>query len=923
MYDLSNAKFEIPRGSLANPDERSFVDEVLHSAVYSAAQTPLKGLSEIADQVTGSKLSANVDFMDAPTQANSGSAKWLAQQAGGAIGTVVPFLLTNAGVGRVFKGLQPVVGETANLAMQREVTRAAVSGFAFDSLLKPNEQKSANWQDFATQRLESGVVGAATFASLTASTQGLARFADSGLLKQSEFGKSTVAPLLKNSIATGLLSGVPAGLVSAEGTSYAREGRAATFDEIASAATSMSLVGGLFGIGHRFTNRNVEAKPGGAKPAPETREPEGQGREAQAPEAQEPQIQAPEKPRGPELRLSEPELAPPQTFNFSQFPGDNAVTPIEPGKAAFVTAEAKVIPANGAIVFADAEARVPEAKGAIVLKNPENEFLAKEAHDLDWHQEKIPSTADGAKVVSNESIVATAGAPVVAEAGTIVRATEGSQVYAKAGSQIIAEKGSLVRAYYGAEVVAGEGSVVKAFEGSKVVAQEGSEVKANMYSRVIAEANSHVTALSESEVIALNGSKIQAKDSAVIHAMNGSEVIAEQNAQVHVYGEARVEAKNGSVIKVHDGAHFEAGAKYTTVAEAGSIVRATDGATVYATAGSTVLAENGSKTYAAQGSEVFAKDGSYVYTQPYSKVFAFDGSTVYATELSSTYAQAGSKVHAERNATVYGGNGSEIFAGPGSKIIADNGSIVHAHALAEVRRLGNNATVTDLTEEFIRNPVARNLSIADEVKWMQRLSIENRSQVRLFMQDLWFRHGLDSGSNFKAPENIESKASRPSLLERKPWHTVSHIRDAFRFKTVLDDIESLPKIVEELNKRNGWQIVKVDVDKVLTPGEWGWRIIAFDLRMPNGQLVEYYLPMKELEAAKKEKNHHLFEKWRNKKLGELTADELAERAADLAESRERYNNAWQEGLRRSGRTEEDVQRVLDKVKAMDPNQPRI
>jgi hypothetical protein len=81
--------------------------------------------------------------------------------------------------------------------------------------------------------------------------------------------------------------------------------------------------------------------------------------------------------------------------------------------------------------------------------------------------------------------------------------------------------------------------------------------------------------------------------------------------------------------------------------------------------------------------------------------------------------------------------------------------------------------------------------------------------------------------------------------------------------------------------------------------------------------------MKELEAAKKEKNHHLFEKWRNKKLGELTADELAERAADLAESRERYNNAWQEGLRRSGRTEEDVQRVLDKVKAMDPNQPRI
>jgi hypothetical protein len=420
----------------------------------------------------------------------------------------------------------------------------------------------------------------------------------------------------------------------------------------------------------------------------------------------------------------------------------------------------------------------------------------------------------------------------------------------------------------------------------------------------------------------LHGSKVLVKDSGMVHAMDGAHVIAERNAKVYLYGDVNVEARAGSIIKARAGSHFEAGAEYTTVAENGSTVRAAEGATVYAREGSIVLAENGSKVYAGSGSEVLAKDGSYIFATEFSKIFAFEGSTVFAKTQSTTYAQEGSLVHAESGATVFGGKGSEIIAHPKSKIYADDGSVVHADPLAEVVKMGEDSTITDLRDEFVRNPMARNLSIADEVKWMQRLSIENRSQVRLFMQELEFEHGLSSGYNFKEPEKIESKASRPSLIEKKPWHTISHIRDAFRFKTILDDIQDLPTIVEALQKRPDWQIVKVDVDKARTPGEWGWRIIAFDLRMPNGQLVEYYLPIKELEAAKKDKNHELFEKWRNRAIGDLTPDEHLEYQNDLRESRERYNNAWEEGLRRSGRSEQDVRRVLEQVKSMTAQRSR-
>jgi translation initiation factor 2 alpha subunit (eIF-2alpha) len=72
--------------------------------------------------------------------------------------------------------------------------------------------------------------------------------------------------------------------------------------------------------------------------------------------------------------------------------------------------------------------------------------------------------------------------------------------------------------------------------------------------------------------------------------------------------------------------------------------------------------------------------------------------------------------------------------------------------------------------------------------------------------------------------------------------------------------------------------------------------------MPNGQLVEWYIPLRELEDAKKAGNHALFEKWRNKTKEDKT-ENWNEYQADLADSFDRYMSAFQAAINRLGLSE--------------------
>ena len=200
--------------------------------------------------------------------------------------------------------------------------------------------------------------------------------------------------------------------------------------------------------------------------------------------------------------------------------------------------------------------------------------------------------------------------------------------------------------------------------------------------------------------------------------------------------------------------------------------------------------------------------------------------------------------------------------------------------------------------EEIRMPIDDTLP-ADQIRAQVRaLTEENIPLVRELISRIDSRFGTKSGDNVKDLAKVTQKANRPSIIAKKPWHRVSHIRDSYRFKTVIDDIRDVPAIFDEL-LASGIKLVKVDTGKLFSPKEWGWRIIAFDLRMPNGQLVEWYLPIRELEAQKKAEGHLLFEEWRNK-----TPEQLVEQhdayMATIRKSFKGYDDAFQASLGRMG-----------------------
>jgi hypothetical protein len=242
--------------------------------------------------------------------------------------------------------------------------------------------------------------------------------------------------------------------------------------------------------------------------------------------------------------------------------------------------------------------------------------------------------------------------------------------------------------------------------------------------------------------------------------------------------------------------------------------------------------------------------------------------------------------------------------GPAAERQADQMAIDMFRTLDEPEAARSPIEEDRVEIEQIRMPIDDDLP-PDQVRaQVQALTNENTQIVQRLMKRIDEKFGTKSGDNIKDLAKVTQKASRPSILAKKPWHKVSHIRDSYRFKTVIDDIRDVPSIFDEL-LTSGIRLVKVDTGKLFEPKEWGWRIIAFDLRMPNGQLVEWYLPIKELEAQKKAEGHLLFEEWRNK-----TPEEILEQndayMETIRKSYKGYDDAFQSALDRMGITREDA-----------------
>lgn len=218
----------------------------------------------------------------------------------------------------------------------------------------------------------------------------------------------------------------------------------------------------------------------------------------------------------------------------------------------------------------------------------------------------------------------------------------------------------------------------------------------------------------------------------------------------------------------------------------------------------------------------------------------------------------------------------------------------------------------DLADEEIVNPIDPALPEDEKIKALQAFSRENEPAIQALLNNIDSKYGTESKTSHKEPQAISDKANRQSIKDIKPWHDVEHIRDSFRFKTVLKDLEDLPKIAEQIREAD-IEVIKTDTEKVLEPGPWGWRIVVFDLRMPNGQLVEYYLPVEEMELAKKDGNHDLFEKWRNVDTEQLSDSQQEQYQNALEQSSDKYDAAWQQYLDRSKQRPERIKEVLDKT----------
>jgi len=251
MSDLSNlAATDVPKGKAQ--EHEGIVAEFFHAAAYAALQEPVKGVSQLIDHVVGTSLERKSTFMSKP-EGGSGTGDWMAQQLGGAAGMLLPFMLVKGGVKGVLG--ESIKGTETAATLGMSLKEAGLTGFAYDCLLKPTDANASN--NFWVARGLSGVAGAATFMTLTASAYGLGKLSNAAESRGTfgTIGASTVVPLLRNPISAGILSGVPAGLVSAEGGSLANNNKFAGAQEIGQSIAGMAFVGGVFGA-----NEVVKAK---------------------------------------------------------------------------------------------------------------------------------------------------------------------------------------------------------------------------------------------------------------------------------------------------------------------------------------------------------------------------------------------------------------------------------------------------------------------------------------------------------------------------------------------------------------------------------------------------------------------------------------------------------------------------------------
>lgn len=248
--------------------------QFLQSAAYAGAEAPLKAMAQAADHFSGGKMQESVQNgfksigVEAPKQTEFGTSSWYAQQLGGAVGMMLPFLalrgVANAGANR-FLPQSLNAPQTLLQAAGREAFVSGGAGLLYGTLLTPSKDENVGSNSFYTDRMKNGLADMATFAALGFSGPYMGKGFDtaaSALEKTSfnQLGRLNLANLVRHPVFAGIASGVPAGLVSSE-VAALKDGRLLpTGQEVKETITGMAFVGGVMAAATRFTEKQLASE---------------------------------------------------------------------------------------------------------------------------------------------------------------------------------------------------------------------------------------------------------------------------------------------------------------------------------------------------------------------------------------------------------------------------------------------------------------------------------------------------------------------------------------------------------------------------------------------------------------------------------------------------------------------------------------
>jgi ribosomal protein S18 acetylase RimI-like enzyme len=256
---------------LASSTHENLLSEFGSALCYAGIQEPLLGVAQIVDHNRAGNAENSVRFMREPVSAEFGSRAWHAQVVGSAIGKLVPFLAVAACVKSATAKLPSEALLAKHGSIGLSLREAACTGFIADALFKP----TATQDDWIFQRTRNGTIGAITFSVMTAGSLGL-----DALAKAKFASKIGAGGVLTNSVFSGIVSGLPAGLVTAELESLKTHGRLSTRQELAQSIYSTAIVGGVLGPVNYYGAKVGESLLGNRKISSESlqhREPSNSG----------------------------------------------------------------------------------------------------------------------------------------------------------------------------------------------------------------------------------------------------------------------------------------------------------------------------------------------------------------------------------------------------------------------------------------------------------------------------------------------------------------------------------------------------------------------------------------------------------------------------------------------------------------------